>query len=121
MQLFGLLLFASPWIVAIVGLIFLRIFPGHSYGTTKPHSANHPGITVNTLSGKKDIICPKCKCPYCSYYYDYEVTPLRARTRTKVHLLNPFKPLIEDVTTFQGGQIIEKEKYQCNNCGYIFR
>jgi len=115
------ILLTMIWIFGIVGATILTYFPGHSSGTTKPHSENHPGITVNTISGKKDIICPKCKCPYCNYHYDYDITPIRARTRTKVHLLNPFKPLAEDVTTFYGGQVIEKEKYQCKNCGHIFK
>lgn len=116
-----LILLALIFLIGIAGVVILTYFPGHSSGTTKPHSESHPGITVNTISGKKDIICPKCRCPYCTYHYDYSITPVRAKTRTKVHPINPFKPFVEDVTTFSGGGVITYEKYQCMNCGYVFR
>lgn len=63
----------------------------------------------------KNIVCPKCDSPYCTYHYEYSVTPIVPRTRTKVHLLNPFKPFVEDVTTYYGGNVVEEEKYRCLN------
>ena len=121
MTIVYLILVLSPWVVGIIGYFIVVFFPGHSSGTTKPHNEDHPGITVNTITGKKDIICPKCRSPYCTYHYEYSVTPIIENTRTKVHLLNPFKPFVEDVTTYYGGNVVENEKYRCMNCGKVFR
>lgn len=85
------------------------------------HNPNHPGITVNTLTGKKDVICPKCKCPYCMYAYKTCSTPPSIRSKTRTHLLNPFKPLIEEKTTIYPGMEYTVKCYQCKNCGWVFK
>ena len=66
-------------------------------------------------------ICPKCKCNHCQYYYEEMVIfPARYRTKTKVHLLNPFKPLVEEKTRITPAQTIQVKRYRCTNCGWIF-
>ena len=85
------------------------------------HKPNHPGITEHTLLGKKDIVCPKCKCPYCTYDFEYSSTPPKIHLKTKLHLLNPFKPLVEDVTTIYPEEIKMKTRYECLNCGFNFK
>ena len=85
------------------------------------HNPNHPGITVNTFTGKKDIICPKCKCPYCMYIYENCSTPPIIRSRTRTHLLNPFKPLVEERIRVYPGVSYSIKEYQCKNCGWIFK
>lgn len=84
------------------------------------HNPNHPGITDTTFHGIKDIICPKCKSPYCHYYYHTYISEPTYTTKTKVHLLNPFKPLVEEKTTVDKAPDFTIKKYQCNKCGYIF-
>ncbi|MBO4785253.1 MAG: hypothetical protein IKS56_09690 [Lachnospiraceae bacterium] len=111
-------------VVLLVFFTVVSVLLGNVIGSARAkcnHNPNHPGLTENTPFGKRDIICPECKNPYCTYYYEYSVTPARFHTKTKVHLLNPFKPLVEDVTTMYPGQIQTKTKYQCLNCGYIFK
>ncbi len=85
------------------------------------HSQNHPGITEKTLTGNYDIICPKCKCPYCMYVYEKRSTPPVIRSKTRTHLLNPFKPLVEEKIRVYPGMSYSIREYQCKNCGWIFK
>ncbi len=62
----------------------------------------HPGITENTLLGKRDIVCPKCKCPLCSYVLvsekDFYFPPRHINVKDK--LLNTIKQLIQEIFGF---------------------
>lgn len=54
------------------------------------------------------------------YHTERVVTPVRVRTKTKIHPLNPFKPFAEDITTISGGNEYVFTRYRCRNCGHIF-
>ncbi len=86
----------------------------------KTHKENHPGLTINTLCGKKDIYCPRCQSPYCHYYYETNIVPSTYYYKTKVHLFNPFKPLIEEKVYELPGFSYNKKKFRCFECGKIF-
>lgn len=88
----------------------------------KKHSLNHPGITENTLLGKRDIVCPKCKCPLCSYVLvserDFYFPPKHIDTREKP--LNQLKQIIQEARNSFVLDFYVEEKYQCKDCGNIF-
>lgn len=111
------LMVSGIFIFGVVAYFIGQYSPGPSAGSRTTHSENHPGITKNG----KDVICPKCKSPYCQYYYEERVFMAdRYKTKTKVHLLNPFKPLVEEKTRVIPGQNIQVQRYRCQNCGWIF-
>ena len=91
--------------------------PGATSGSRTKHKASHPGLMKNG----KDVICPKCKSPYCQYFYEERLmSPDRAYTKTETHLLNPTKPFIEQKTTMLPGQKFQLKRFRCTKCGYIF-
>lgn len=105
------------FIFGVLGVVALYYFPSAARGSRKQHSANHPGLTKNG----KDVICPKCKSPYCQYYFEEKlISPNRVKTKTKTHLLNPFKPIVEEKHTVIPGQTFQQQRFQCTNCGWIF-
>lgn len=111
-------------IAVIVIFIFLIIlgyfitwFPGATSGSRKKHSESHPGLTKNG----KDVICPKCKSPYCQYFFEERpLTGTYVKSSTKIHPLNPMKPFVEDKYTVIPGQNYQLQRFRCTNCGYIF-
>lgn len=112
-----LLLLLGIFIFAIVVYAINYYSPSASSGSRVKHDESHPGITKNG----KDIICPKCKSPYCEFFYEERnLTVDRYKTKTKVHLLNPFKPLVEEKTRVTPGQKFTVTRYRCTQCGKIF-
>ena len=112
-----LLMMLGIFIFAIVALAINYYAPTPSSGSRIQHSANHPGITKNG----KDIICPKCKSPYCEFYYEERLLTMdRYKTKTRIHPLNPFKPLVEEETRVIPGQKFIVTRYRCAKCGKIF-
>lgn len=100
----------------IASLIIIH-HPGATRGSRKPHNPNHPGL----MKHGKDVICPKCKSPYCQYYYEERLlTAPYVKSKTKVHPFNPFKPFVEDKYTYIPGQTYQLQRFYCMNCGYIF-
>ena len=88
----------------------------------RTHQKNFNGITEKRLTGTVDIYCPKCGSPCCQYVFqDKQVIADMYRTKTRVHLLNPFKPLVEEKTHVIPGKTVQVKKYQCLNCGWIFK
>lgn len=89
------------------------------HNSNKPtHNPNHDGI----VDGGRDIICPKCKSSACQYAYkEVQVIPDQYRTKTKVHLFNIFKPLVEEKTRVIPGVTKMEKQYRCMNCGWIFK
>ena len=115
MQMFlaGLIVFA---LFSMLPLALILMYLHDNQNKVK-HTDDHPGITV----GNKDILCPKCRSPYCQYYFEErQLTPDRYKTKTKVHLLNPFKPLVEEKTRITPGITYQKKRFRCNSCGWIF-
>ena len=111
------LLLVGLFVFGVVGATIIHFFPGASSGSRKQHSADHPGLVKNG----RDVICPKCKSPYCQYYF--EEKPLTAgyvKTKTKVHPLNPFKPFVEEKHRVIPGQTYQQQRFRCTNCGWIF-
>lgn len=100
--------------IVVVGLaayyaqfIIPALFADHSH----PHKAK---------TGPNKI-CPKCNCNHCQYYFEeHVIIPERQRIKTKVHLLNIFKPLIETKTRVKPQKTIRIKRYRCTNCGWIF-
>lgn len=106
------------FVICVIGSLIFSFF---SETRKMPnHNSNHPGITDTTPNGVKDIICPKCKSPYCHFYYHTIESQPTYRTKTRVHLLNPFKPLLEEKIIVEKAPNFTIKKYQCNKCGYIF-
>ena len=89
----------------------------------KKHIANHPGITEKTLFGQKDIICPKCKCPQCTYVLvsekDFEY-PTKFIIYKSDSITNQFKQLLHKIRNSFILDFYVEEKYKCMDCGYIF-
>jgi len=113
--LIGLIVFAMFSTLPLTILFFYK----RDSRNRLPHNENHQGITINTIEGKKDIICPKCKSPNCQYEYD---TYRRTVTKTsyRVHPLNVFNPIsskTKEVPTVP----ITSTKFRCQNCGWIFK
>ena len=115
-------------IIVILWIVFI-ILPVVIYAKYKDyndmimprHRLDHHGLVKDTRYGKKDIYCPKCKSPYTMYHTtERVVTPVRVRTKTKIHPLNPFKPFAEDITTISGGNEYEFHRYRCRSCGHVF-
>ena len=107
--------FAYISIFLFIGGLFLALILAvvNMFIPKGTHNPNHPGITQNG----RDIICPKCKSPYCEYVFEQntkEVTTLRYRP---LHLLRPFKATTRQVPTL----IQPMQKYRCKNCGWIFQ
>jgi len=112
-------LFIIP--IAYIGYIAIRD-DKNKKNTRQVHQQGFQGITENTLSGTKDIHCPKCGSPNCHYTFEEkQIMVDRYKSKTNVHLLNPFKPLVETKTRVIPGQTIQVKKYQCQNCGWIFK
>ena len=111
------LMISGIFIFAIIVLAKNYYSPSASSGSRTQHNDNHPGITKNG----KDIICPKCKSPYCEFYYEERnLTMDRYKTKTKIHPLNPFKPFVEEKTRDIPGQKFTVTRYRCTKCGKIF-
>lgn len=112
----------SAIVIVDGGLVFI-IWLIHSLGhADKPdHNPHHKGITVNTMFGKKDIICPVCKCADCQYVYeDIKVTRDKYTEKVKLHPFNVCKPFIERKVKASPGQVVRVTKYRCKKCGHIF-
>ncbi len=111
----------SFWLIAVISLIPLIIL--NSYKREQryklPHNPDHPGITINTIEGKKDIICPKCRCPFCEY--DIEIIRcMDTVTTTRIRPFSIFRPIVS--TTYEIPSLpIKKVRYRCKNCGWIFK
>ncbi len=111
------LMVSGIFIFAIIVLAKNYYSPSASSGSRTQHNDNHPGITKNG----KDVICPKCKSPYCEFYYEERnLTMDRYKTKTKIHPLNPFKPFVEEKTRVIPGQKFTVTRYRCTKCGKIF-
>ena len=111
-------------IIFVLGFLVFLIWLVYSLGNAdKPaHNPHHKGITVDTMFGKKDVICPKCKCARCQYVYDtVQISNAKCVTKTKYHPFNIFKPYVEEVTTVKPGTTARVVKYRCEKCGYIFQ
>ena len=112
-----LLMLLGIFVFAFVVLAINYYAPTSSPGSRIQHSANHPGITKNG----KDIICPKCKSPSCEFYYEERLLTMdRYKTKTRIHPLNPFKPLVEEETRVIPGQKFTVTRCICTKCGKIF-
>ena len=112
-----LLMMFGIFIFGVVVYAFNYYWPSPSPGSRVQHSDNHPGITKNG----KDIICPKCKSPYCVFYYEERALTMdRYKTKTRIHPLNPFKPLVEEKIRVIPGQRFTVTRYICTKCGKIF-
>lgn len=72
------------------------------------------------MKGEKDIICPKCKSPYCRFHFETISSEPTIDMKTKVHPINPFKPFVEETITVRKDPDITIKKYQCLSCGRIF-
>jgi len=109
--------------IIILAYLFSKLVTDLVSDTRKmpAHNPSHPGITADTVFGQKDIICPKCQSPYCQYHYDKIKYKDRYKSKTRVHLLNPFKPLVEEKITVIPGEEVTIQEYRCSSCGYIFR
>lgn len=108
-------------IIVVVGITIAGFFIKWLHLDKPKHQESHNGIVVDTIGGKRDIICPKCGCTECQYVFDTKQLTLdRYKTKTKVHLLNPFKPLVEEKTRYIPGQKIDVTKFRCAKCGWIF-
>lgn len=116
------IVFIIPFTIIILLIVAIEFICGLFSSTRKmpDYNPNHPGITDQTIFGKKDIICPKCKSPYCRFHYETVSSEPTINTKTKVHLLNPFKPLVEETTTITQAPDITIKQYQCLSCGRIF-
>lgn len=123
MDVDNVLCFVTTFFIVLCGGMVFLIWLIHSWThKDKPaHNPRHPGLTVNTITGKRDVICPKCNSPYCHYVYEnVKVTNDRYYTSTKVHPLNVFKPFVEEKTVVKPGATATVTKFRCNKCGYIF-
>lgn len=89
-------------ILAIVNLFMPK-------GKSNP---DHPGISENG----RDIICPKCKSPYCEYVFEQNKTEVTTVRYRPLHPLKPFKE-----TTREVPDLFPVRKYRCKNCGWIFK
>lgn len=111
-----------PVLIIGVILLILAITIAAAYSAGLPQSAprykhnpNHPGITENG----RDIICPKCKSPYCQYDYQ-TVQHSAAKTTYRVRPLHPFRPVkstTREIPTFK----TTVKQYRCTNCGWVFK
>ena len=111
------LMISGIFIFAIIVLAKNYYSPSASSGSRTQHNDNHPGITKNG----KDVICPKCKSPYCEFIYEERnLTMDRYKTKTKIHPLNPFKPFVEEKTRVIPGQKFTVTRCRCTKCGKIF-
>ena len=88
----------------------------------KKHNSNHSGITEITMFGKRDIICPRCKCPLCSYVLvsekEFYYPPKRLNSKDKIS--NQLKQIAQELKNTYILDFYVEEKYQCKDCGYIF-
>ena len=82
------------------------------------HNPNHPGITINTIEGKKDIICPKCHSPYCQYDYQ-TIQHSDSRTTYRIRPLHLFRPVKS--TTYEIPHQTTIKQFRCTNCGWVFK
>ena len=106
-------------VLCIVGvLIFYICYVIARNNKYKPHNANHPGITINTLEGKRDIICPKCHSPYCQYDYQ-TIQHSDSRTTYRIRPLHLFRPVKS--TTYEIPHQTTIKQYRCKNCGWVFK
>ena len=91
------------------------------YGSRR-HDSKHPGIVEKTLLGKRDILCPRCNCPYCKYVYIYDnkqisLSEVLSRKRNLSYYLDRSpSDIIKDYIM----ELNISEKYICDNCEYIF-
>ena len=121
-------------VVSVIAMIVLIILADHiiyfldsldllfCYGA-KEHVPGYEGIVENTLFGKKDIFCPKCKCPDCMYVYvcgKKVITPFELSKR-KRKLGDVFNYSMKDLIKEELENSKIEEKYKCNKCGYIFK
>ena len=121
-------------LISIIALIVLIIMADYiiyfwdsldillCYGA-KEHVPDYEGIVENTLFGKKDIFCPKCKCPDCMYVYvcgNKIISPFELTKRQR-KLGEVFNYSIIDVIKEKLDDLKIEEKYKCNKCGYIFK
>lgn len=101
----GVILLASGVMYAGTSVIGSQAknFPNHSDG--------HPGISDDTPWGYKDIVCPKCKSPYCQFHTE---------TRYSMPEMHTYKTSHGSKTTMTPAIPFNFKRYRCTNCGYIF-
>lgn len=87
------------------------------------YNTNFNGIYRYSLFGeKKEVYCPRCGSPNCSYYKEQELIPAKTKTRYTANL-NPLHPF---TLANKKEKIIRKEqnytinRIVCNDCGYTF-
>ena len=115
--LFSVIFLLSVTVLPLV--IYAKISDEHDKNLPR-HNSNHPGLVKKTSYGLKDIYCPNCNSPYCMKWIERGINPVTVSTKTKVHPINPFKPVVEEVTTISGGNEYEHHKIRCRSCGYVF-
>lgn len=84
---------------------------------SKEHDPEYTGIVEDTIFGKRDIFCPKCKNSDCVYVYIFDnklFSPFEHNKKRKKYKLK--EAIVEEVIE---SNLVEK--YKCKNCGYIFK
>ncbi len=81
------------------------------------------GVYRKTVFGRKmEVYCPKCKTSDCSQFYERSYTQEEIKVTHTLNL-NPLKPFTifnSKEKVVRPSKEVQKIKFRCNKCGYIF-